>query len=181
MKTFLRILIFIFIILYGYGAVVDAFGPKCIGIIDFVVNIPLCVVAVLTFAIFCFDFSFYKVSKSNIQFLPSIVGCFICSIVSLKLYQRHHIDTAATLFTFNKNHNPKSFLQLRLKENGNFTLNDFEFFSQTFYYGQYTQKGDTITLTDIMKNRYLKQTPVTGIIQQNKIYFKGLDTLEMVN
>lgn len=180
MKTPFRILLLILILLVGYFAVHKEFNGNETGLFYEFNYIPFVLLIFLTIAALISDISFYKQHKSKAQFISLAIGCLLCCTIVFKINKRHKIDNSKLLYTFNGNPYAEDFLSIDLLENNNFKLNNIDLFNHIVYYGTYTKKGDTITLIDVMNNPYLKQIPATGIIQQNKIHFKGLDTLEFV-
>ncbi len=180
MKITIRNLLPVLILILGFFAIKKEFRATDTGLFYQLNYIPFGLLILFTLIAISLDKLFYKAYRTKKQFITSTIGILLCCIVVYKIYQRHTIDKSNTLYTFSTKTTLNEYWEIQLKENEKMVLANIDMLGQTLYYGKYTQKGDTITLTDIMKNRYLKQTPVTGIIHQNKIYFKGLDTLGLV-
>lgn len=181
MKLSFRILIGCIIIWSGIKAVEQAFGSYQTGLSSMFQFLPFILLILFTTIALLLDRSFYQIKRKWYQFIGSFIGIACCIIVIFKIFQRKQIENSKTLFEVRNVSNTENVLSFEFKTGNTFIMAIRGHFGVSFYYGNYSKKGDTLY---ILKNNYTntdKTIPKKGIIEQDMIFWDNLEPMEFIS
>src|SRR5437773_9690824 len=97
MRPYLRILVGLLLLFFGYKAVRQEFGGYDVGIFSEFNYFPFALVIILTIATLLLDTSYIKIDRKLYQYSFSFIGLTLCLIVFFKIIQRNSIDSSKTV------------------------------------------------------------------------------------
>lgn len=181
MKLFFRILIGCIILWSGIKAVEKAFGNYQTGLASLFQFLPLIILILFTFIALLLDQSFYRLNKKWYQFICSFIGVVCCIIVGVKIFQRNQIENSKTLFEVRNLSDTENILSFEFKTGNKFKMIIRGHFGESFYYGDYLRKEDTLYILDNNYTTTDKQIPQKGIIRDDIIFWDNLGSMEFIS
>jgi hypothetical protein len=177
MRPYLRIALGLIIILLGIKAIKQAFSGYSLGLFHQLQYIPYGLLLIFTVAALLLDTSYFRIYKRPNQYVTSILGMTLCSIVIIKTIQTKLIDNSETIFQVSNLPGATNHLTFEFKTKSYFRLTEYDIFGQTVYYGKYVKHYDTLFISDNNYNGYIKYLPKTGKIIADTVYWNKFDTM----
>jgi hypothetical protein len=171
MRPYLRILIGLLLVFFGYKAVRLEFGGYEIGLLSEFNYLPFGVVIILTIIILLLDRSAFNLDKKIYQYSFSLIALTICFFVFIKIIYRNSIDNTKTILKVVNKAGANYVWQFDFKKGKHFTLTDYNLLGHTIYYGKYQQVGDTLKILDLKYDGSMKQLPTIGIIKADTVFW----------
>jgi lysylphosphatidylglycerol synthetase-like protein (DUF2156 family) len=177
MRPYLRIVIGLLIIFFGYKSIRHQFGAYDVGVFSEFDYIPLGIVIILTIVILLLDRSAFKVDRKIYQFSFSLIALTICFIVFFKIIYRNSIYSSKTVLKVVNKAEANNVWQFDFKDSKHFVLTDYNLFGLKIYYGIYQKQGDTLKIIESNYNGEVKEFPTTGIIKVDTVFWNSSDTM----
>ena len=171
MKPYLRIALGLIIIWLGIKTIKQAFGGYSLGLFHQLQFIPFGLLLIFTIAAFLLDTSYYKIDKRQNQYVTSILGVILCSIVIIKIIHRNFVDKSETILQVSSLPGATNALNFEFKTKRYFRLTDHNRHGETVYYGKYEKLCDTLFISDNNYNGYIKELPKIGTIIADTVYW----------
>jgi len=177
MRQFLRILIGVLIIWFGFKSISQAYAPIQSGLFSQLQYVPFVILIIATIVALLLDNKYFKTNHKLYQYIISFIGLTFCGIVTFKFVHNNNIDNSKTLMHISNLPGASNVLRFDFKDNGNFRMTKFDKLGQTIYYGKYLKVNDTINIISTNNKVEIHNFPQWGFIENDTMYWYGFDEM----
>lgn len=177
MGQFLRILIGLFIVWFGFKAISQAYSPIQSGLFSELEHVSFVILIIATIVALFLDTKYFKSNKKIHQYIISFIGLTFCGVVTFKFLHNKKIDNSKTVMHISNLPGAANVLSFDFKNNGNFQLTKYDKLGQTIYYGKYLKVNDTINIINTDNETGINNFPKWGFIENDTMYWYGFDEM----
>ena len=177
MRSYFRIIIALSIIWVGFEAIRQASGPLDAGLVSEFQYFPFIILMIATIIALVLETKYFKLDRKIYQYILSLIGVTLCSIVIFKLIQNRNTDNSKTILQVSNLPGANNVLNFEFKGNGRFRLTEYDRLGQTIYYGSYSKRKDTLNILRSNYNSHAKRLPQKGTIQSDTVYWNNFDIM----
>lgn len=164
------------IILFSYKAIKEQYNGYDINIFSGL-NISYILLITATLIFILLTLFYFKTEKTAFNYLIIFIGIIAIILVAFKIKTRSNIINSKTIFKVSNMAGAEHVITFDFKDNGKFSLTEFNMLGQTIYYGNYTKVNNTLSIINANYNKEVIKLPLVGTIKNDTVYWKNFDTM----